>query len=105
MKATFARKHVPNPLAVLRKAGYAPFVDPRTKSESFTLKLTSGFYPRLHLYLKHTENKVTFDLHIDQKKPGYGQGHMHNAEYDSPAVQKELERITGWVNYCIKNPL
>ncbi|MBT3230434.1 hypothetical protein HN358_01450 [Candidatus Uhrbacteria bacterium] len=104
MKASFQTLHVPNPLAVLRKAGYSPFVDPRTKNESFILRLTSGFYPRFHLYLKKSADKVTFDLHIDQKKPGYGGGHMHNAEYDSPVVEKELMRITGWVNWCIKNP-
>ena len=93
MKASFQTLHVPNPLAVLRKAGYSPFVDPRTKNESFILRLTSGFYPRFHLYLKKSADKVTFDLHIDQKKPGYGGGHMHNAEYDSPVVEKELMRI------------
>ncbi len=104
MKATFEAKHVPNPLAVLRKAGYSPFIDPRTKKESFVLKLTSGYYPRFHLYLKRRPEKITFDLHVDQKKPGYKGGHMHNAEYDSPIVERELNRITGWVNHCIKNP-
>lgn len=103
MKATFEAKHVPNPLYVLRKAGYSPFVDPKTKKESFVLRPTAGFYPRYHLYLGHSGDKVIFDLHIDQKKPGYGSGHMHNAEYDSPVVEKELMRITGWVNWCIKN--
>lgn len=100
---TFTLEQVPNPLSVLRRAGYSPFIDPKTKSESFTLKPTSGFYPRFHLYLEKKNDKVIFDLHLDQKKPGYGQGHMHNAEYDTPIVEKELIRIVGWVNYEAKN--
>lgn len=99
MKMTFTLEQVPNPLSVLRRAGYSPFIDHITKKESFTLKPTAGFYPRFHLYLENKQNKVVFDLHLDQKKPGYGQGHMHNAEYDTPVVEKELMRIVGWVNY------
>ncbi|HAL50206.1 MAG: hypothetical protein UU46_C0003G0026 [Candidatus Uhrbacteria bacterium GW2011_GWD1_41_16] len=103
MKMTFTLEQVPNPLAVLRRAGYSPFTDPGTKKESFTLKPTAGFYPRFHLYLGNEQGKVIFDLHLDQKKPGYGSNHMHNGEYDSPTVQKELMRIAGWVNYEAKN--
>ncbi|MBU4314946.1 hypothetical protein KJ673_00905 [Patescibacteria group bacterium] len=102
MKMSYTHDQVPNPLGALRRAGYSPFVDPRTKQESFVLRPTAGFYPRFHLYLSSTKEKVIFDLHLDQKKPGYGSNHMHNGEYDSPTVQKELMRIAGWINYEAK---
>ncbi len=102
MKISYKNEQVPNPLGALRKAGYSPFVDPKTKHESFVLRPTVGFYPRFHLYLTKDKDKVIFDLHLDQKKPGYAGGHMHNAEYDSPTVEKELKRIAGWINYLAK---
>jgi hypothetical protein len=101
MKISYQKSKIKNPLACLRKAGYSPFVDPKTKQESFVLRPTVGFYPRFHLYLSHDHEKITFDLHLDQKKPGYGSNHKHNAEYDSLTVEKEIKRIAGWINYMI----
>ncbi len=97
MDIRFPKSRVNNPLAILRKAGYAPFTDPKTGSESFTLRLTAEFYPRFHLYLNEDGEDIIFSLHLDQKKPSYGTNHMHSGEYDGPTVEKEADRIKRWV--------
>jgi hypothetical protein len=85
------------PLNVLRKAGYAHFIDPNTKKPSFVLRTGPDFYPRYHLYVKEDDSKTIFDLHIDQKKAQYKGARAHNGEYDGPVVERELERIAKWV--------
>ncbi len=94
-----------NALYVLRKAGYAYFVDPVTHEGSYVLRLTGGFYPRFHLYLKETTGKVTLDLHLDQKKPSYGTNNAHNGEYDGPTVEKECKRLKSWIDAAIHEEL
>lgn len=94
IQKSFAR----NPLEALRRAGYFPFRDPQTGSESFVCRLGPDFYPRFHLYLKDTSDGVIFSLHLDQKQASYaGSNHMHNGEYEGTHIEKELERIRGWV--------
>lgn len=94
---SYPKEHVPNPLAVMRKAGYFSFTDPNTKKSSFILRPTSERYPRFHLYVKEQNDQVIFDLHLDQKKPSYSGSRMHAGEYEGPTVKKELERIAKWV--------
>jgi len=94
---SFPAKHVPNPLAVMRKAGYFPFTDPNTHKESFIFRPTAERYPRFHVYIREEKGQIVFDLHIDQKKPSYSGTRMHAGEYDGPTVKKELERIAQWV--------
>jgi len=94
---SYKKEHVPSPLVVMRKAGYSAFTDPKTKKESFVLRLTAGYYPRWHLYLKEKNSQVIFDLHLDQKKASYAGTNMHGGEYEGPAIKKELMRIAGWV--------
>lgn len=89
-----------NPLEGLRRAGYFPFRDPKTGSESFVCRLGPDFYPRFHLYLKNHNDMVTLSLHLDQKQASYGGAdHMHNGEYGGEHIAKELERIRGWLLY------
>jgi hypothetical protein len=97
MKRVYPRTVVQNPLTVLRKAGYAPFRDPQTGEESFVIRLTKEFYPRFHLYVEENASGVSFNLHLDQKKPSYGDNHAHAGEYEGSTVEKEMERIEGWV--------
>ncbi|MFH1631440.1 MAG: hypothetical protein ABIA47_00230 [bacterium] len=97
MKLTYKTDEVPNALEVLRKAGYSPFNDPNTGEDSFILRLTSGFYPRFHLYLHDQGSAVVFNLHIDQKKPSYKGTSAHAGEYEGPTVEKEAARLAGWV--------
>ena len=97
MELKYSKTRVQNPLAILRKAGYSPFTDPKTGSESFVLRLSSGFYPRFHLYLNDKGKDIEFSLHLDQKKPSYKGTRMHGGEYDGPTVEKEMERIRKWI--------
>lgn len=97
MKLTVPREVAPNPLYILRRAGYASFVDPNTKEESFVLRLGTGYYPRFHIYVEATAKDVTFNLHLDQKQPSYGSGPSHNGEYEGPTVERELKRLETWV--------
>lgn len=97
MKLTYPADQVHNPFQILRKAGYKHFIDPVTKKESYILHLTNGFYPRFHIYMKTEDNQLTIDLHLDQKKPSYAGSNAHGGEYDGPQVEKELQRIAGWV--------
>ena len=97
MKKAYPQELVPNPLSVLRRAGYSPFRDPQTGDESFIIRLTPEFYPRFHLYVEHSGSNVSFNLHLDQKKPSYGEGHAHSGEYEGATIEKEMARIDSWV--------
>lgn len=88
---------MPNPLAVLRRAGYSPFRDPVTNEDSFVIRLTPDFYPRFHLYAERAKNGTSINLHLDQKKASYGNNHAHNGEYEGPVIEREMDRIHGWV--------
>lgn len=104
MKLTYPVDQVHNPLQILRSAGYQYFVDPKTKKESYILRLTSEFYPRFHLYVKQDERNIIFDLHLDQKKPSYQGTRAHGGEYDGPTVEKEMDRIAGWIQHVTGIP-
>lgn len=90
----------------MKKAGYFLFDDPNTRKQSYVLKLTAGYYPRFHVYVKESteggEPVYVIDLHIDQKKPSYGKGaarggtNMHSGEYDGPVVEREIDRLRRW---------
>ncbi|MDP2631228.1 MAG: hypothetical protein Q8P30_00480 [Candidatus Uhrbacteria bacterium] len=97
MKLEYKTQDVRNPLDVLRKAGYSPFRDPNTNEDSFILRLTSGFYPRMHMYLQDKGDTIIFNLHLDQKKASYQGTSAHAGEYDGPTVEREATRVAGWV--------
>jgi hypothetical protein len=78
---------------VMRKAGYAYFVDPKSHEESFVRRLYGDFYPRFHLYLKEDPDRIRFNLHLDQKKASYQGAHKHNAEYSGETVEAEIIRL------------
>lgn len=77
----------------LRRNGYAFIVDRRRGKESFVRRMGSGYYPRFHVYVKREDNKIIFDLHLDQKQTSYAGSHMHNAEYDGETVEAEINRL------------
>lgn len=97
MKVCYDKAVMHSPLEVLRRAGYSAFTDPNTGDESFVLRLTSEHYPRFHLYVAEKNGEVSFNLHLDQKKPSYGDSHMHSGEYEGKTVENEMRRIDGWV--------
>ena len=102
MQLKLPKSDVHNALLVMRRAGYSAFTDPVTKQESFVLRLTTSFYPRFHVYVKNDRDHVLFDVHLDQKQPSYGQGHMHAGEYEGPTVEREVSRIASWARAVLR---
>lgn len=82
--------------AILRETGYQPIHDHKTGKDSYVRKLSSGHYPRFHLYLTEA-TEIVFDLHLDQNVNRYQNQTAHNADHDSPEVKEELTRIYGFV--------
>lgn len=76
-----------NIVAFMRSAGYAPFHD------SYVRVLGTGGYPRFHVYIDDLEEKYVINLHLDQKRPSYGQETAHSGDYDGPVIEKEADRI------------
>jgi hypothetical protein len=82
-----------NPKTLIRRAGYGEHYDPRSGETSYSRRLDRTIFPKFHVYLNEVPNGVEISLHLDQKQPSYGVGHMHSGDYDGPAVERELERI------------
>ena len=100
MKLTVLKKQLPEPPETfLRHAGYAYLQSWEGGQDSFVRRLTRDFYPRFHLYFslekdaRTGEETVVFNLHLDQKKPGYAGFSRHNGEYDGPVVEAEAARL------------
>lgn len=53
-----------------------------------------GDYPRFHLYIKPELGGFVFSLHLDQKRPSYGNETAHSGDYESETVRDEAARIT-----------
>jgi hypothetical protein len=81
------------PEQFLRRAGYGYITDYHTGHDSFVRRLAHDFYPRLHMYIDREDDKIIFNLHLDQKKASYQGSHMHNAEYDGEVVENEISRL------------
>lgn len=77
----------------MRDLGYLHIHDRISGKNSFVKKLRMGQYPRLHAYIKEVEGSFILNLHLDQKKPSYGNAHAHSGEYTGPVVEEEVERI------------
>jgi hypothetical protein len=87
-----------NPESFLRKTGYALIHDSVTGHDSYVRRFTRDHYPRFHMYFEDLDDRIVFNLHLDQKQASYkGADHMHNAEYDSEAVAGEIERLKGFL--------
>jgi len=93
MKLIITKNKISNAENFLRKAGYGFIHDRQSNKESFVRRLSNYHYPRLHMYVNETNEKITFNLHLDQKKASYQGSKMHSAEYDSPLVEKEINRL------------
>lgn len=82
----------------LRRAGYAFIPEREDGQPSFARRFSRDFYPRFHIYFVEQkspsgEDIVVFNLHLDQKRPGYAGYNRHNAEYDGEVVEREIERL------------
>ena len=90
-----------NPENFLRRAGYAILPEREDGEISFARRFGRDFYPRFHIYFKLLKRDggdiVVFNLHLDQKRPGYEGFSRHNAEYDGEVVEREAERLASLV--------
>lgn len=76
----------------MQKCGYAPHAN-RKGEISYSRIFGRSGYPRFHAYLEPTEKGFRINLHLDQKKPTYGDGNAHSGEYDGEVVEAEGNRI------------
>lgn len=77
---------------IMRRAGYI-FVRHHKNQMSFERRISSNTFPRFHAYVLDNGNVIDINLHIDQKGPSYGDGNMHNGEYESAVVKEEANRL------------
>jgi len=82
----------------LRRAGYSFIPERENGQASFARRLSRDFYPRFHVYFTVSSGQgndaiINFNLHLDQKRPGYQGFNRHNAEYDGDLVEQEIERL------------
>jgi hypothetical protein len=103
MKLIVRRKQLSeNPEMWLRSAGYVMINDRLSGQLSYARRLARDFYPRFHLYFTVEKDGkgvefVIFNLHLDQKQPGYEGQNRHNAEYDGELVAQEFARLKNLV--------
>lgn len=81
------------PEQFLRRVGYTYIRSRYDNSESFIRELSRNHYPRFHIHVKQIEDKVCFNLHLDQKRPSYPGVRMHNAEHEGEVIEMEIERL------------
>lgn len=93
MQLVFNQTEIENPEKTILRCGYAKIIDRRMNKISFAKRIHRDFYPRFHVYIKIENNKVIFDLHLDQKRPIYEGVTAHSGEYDGEVVEREAERI------------
>jgi hypothetical protein len=99
MKLSVDKKQLgANPASWLRRAGYTYLPGRGAQPDNFVRRLTRDFYPRFHIYFTTARESgremITFNLHLDQKQPGYAGQKRHNAEYEGEVAEKEMARLT-----------
>lgn len=85
-----------NPTVFMRACGYA-FEKQAGDEQAFVRRIAGYDYPKFHAYIrieKITNNKsLIVHLHIDQKKPSYGNHTAHSGDYDGELISAEIQRI------------
>lgn len=98
MELRLAKKAIGNSAVFIRRCGYGEYYDKRLKKVSYMKRVRmSDMFPRYHVYIEEEADTVVLDLHLDQKRPSYEGSAMHAGEYEGTVVEKEAERIRGFV--------
>lgn len=82
----------------MRSAGYHhDGQDPKTGESRFYRSLSSGLYPRFHIYgiLNKASKTLSLSLHLDQKAPVYQGSTAHGGDYEGPVLEREAEKLRG----------
>lgn len=93
MQIIFNQTQIIDPEKTILRCGYGKIIDRRMNKISFAKRIHRDFYPRFHVYIKIQNDKVIFDLHLDQKRPIYEGVTAHSGEYDGDVVEREAGRI------------
>lgn len=92
MKMMFSGSYRYNLRILMQKCNYAETRN--TKGEtSYVRVFGPGGYPRFHCYVEIKDGGFGINLHLDQKKPTYGEHTAHSGEYDGLVVEQEGKRI------------
>src|SRR3989344_8618228 len=81
-----------NLLGMARRTGYIPQKSTASGESAFVRPIQRDF-PRFHLYIKDNPDEFIFNLHLDQKRPSYGNETAHSGDYDGELVVEESYRI------------
>lgn len=92
MKFTITESH-DNMNTVMRRIGYTPIGWSDRGELNCVHPLMGQNYPRFHAYVKEEGSTLTFNLHLDQKRPSYEGAHAHSGDYESETVKEEARRI------------
>lgn len=93
MKFKIPNKLSQNIPSLMRRCGYMPIHDRKSGKDSFSRKLSTGHYPRFHMYINETDQEIVFNLHLDQTSSRHNNQTAHNADYNSEEVKNELIRV------------
>ncbi len=77
---------------LVRRLGYKP-IGHTPQNELNCVRPLGADYPRFHIYLKEEPPLITFNLHLDQKRPSYEGATAHSGDYESDTVKDEARRI------------
>jgi len=83
---------------LMNRLGYHQQYDRRSGKTSYIKRLGGLYYPRFHVYINQAVKQISFNVHLDEKKPSYGVGHRHSGQYNSELVKKEVDRIRLFLN-------
>lgn len=93
MKIVLPKYKVFDPEMFIRRCGYGRILDRHEGRISYVRRLTSGLYPRFHVYVDDLGDDFSFNLHLDQRAPVYRNVTAHAGEYDGATVEAEAARI------------
>ena len=77
----------------IRECGYVPIARTEEGEWNSARSLQGKDYPRFHCYIKKEGAGLRVNLHLDQKKPSYGEETAHSGDYDGEVVSAEAMRI------------
>ncbi len=82
-----------NVRVLFQRAGYHSETGYRGEL-AFIRRFRRTDFPRFHLYLHAaTPTLIRFRIHLDHKRPSYAGSHAHSADYESPLLRDETERL------------
>lgn len=96
MKLIFDSGKIGDPEKFIRRCGYGQHRT-RNGETSYVKRVHGDWYPRYHVYFTTAIEKITFNLHLDQRAPIYEGVTAHAGEYDGEVVEREGVRISSFV--------